>query len=440
MKQANAPLRLDMKHIPALDGLRAAAIFIIAWYHIWQQSWLSPTIFVHNDAGLLVRTISFEIWPRTGYLFVDLMLLLSAFCLFLPHARAMLLGDPVPNTRDFYVKRVCRILPSYWLCVLVLFFFSLFQNAWPDAKSAIKDLLLTLSFTQTFSAPAYLHSKINGVLWTAAIEMQFYLIFPLLAKWFRKKPLLTFLGLVAAQELYLRGFVLTHPDLLRFCFNQMPGFLGIFATGMMAAYLYIAAAKVIEGKNMLRALSCFSIAGFVLALQGIDWVQHTAASAENVQIIQTSHRLPLMFFFALLLLSFAFGGTPFRLVFGNRIMKFFAAISYNLYIWHQWLACRLKDWRIPYWEGTEYPNFTGNRPWQEKYTAVVFLVSIAVAVLLTYLVERPANRALLAIATEAMPPKETLDAAELSDADELIAADPDIDGDTPPFVDAEETL
>jgi len=415
MERTERPLSLDTKYIPALDGLRAIAIFIIAWYHIWQQSWLSPTIYLHNAAGVRVRTISFEIWPRTGYLFVDLMLLLSAFCLFLPHARAMLLGTPVPKTVDFYKKRICRILPSYWLCVIVLFIIALLQDAWPTAKSAISDFLLTLSFAQTFSAPAYLHSKINGVLWTAAIEMQFYLIFPLLASCFRKKPFWTFAGLVAAQELYLRGYVLTHPDALRFAFNQLPGFLGIFGTGMMAAYLYIAAAKALEGKRILRALPWFSVAGFVLSLRIIDWVQHTAAGAPNVQVIQTSHRLPLMFGFALLLLSLAFGGTPFRAVFGNRIMKFFAAISYNLYIWHQWLACRLKDWRIPYWEGTEYPNFTGNRPWQEKYTAVVFVVSIVVAILLTYLVERPANRALLNLFDTDMPKKETLDAAELPD-------------------------
>ena len=407
------PLRLETKYIPALDGLRAIAIFIIAWYHIWQQSWLSPTFYITNSMGVRVKTVSFEIWPRTGYLFVDLMLLLSAFCLFLPHARAMVFGTPLPRTRDFFKKRISRILPSYWLCVLILFTVALFQNAWPTAREAIRDLLLTLSFTQTFCVPAYLHSKITGVLWTAAIEMQFYLIFPLLAACFRKKPFVTFAALVAAQELYLRGYVLTHPDALRFAFNQLPGFLGIFGTGMLAAYLYIAAAKALEGRRVIRLLPLLSVAGVVLSLKVIGWVQHTAAGAPNVQVIQTSHRLPLTLGFALLLLSLCFGGKPFAAVFGNRVMKFFAGISYNLYIWHQWLACRLKDWRIPYWEGTEYPNFTGNRPWQEKYTAVVFAVSIAVAVLLTYLWERPANRAMLRLFDEAMPDKKTLDAAEL---------------------------
>ncbi len=32
----------DVHYIGVLDGIRAIAILIIAWYHIWQQSWLMP--------------------------------------------------------------------------------------------------------------------------------------------------------------------------------------------------------------------------------------------------------------------------------------------------------------------------------------------------------------------------------------------------------------
>ena len=30
--------------IPELDGLRVLMIFLVSWYHIWQQSWLTPVI------------------------------------------------------------------------------------------------------------------------------------------------------------------------------------------------------------------------------------------------------------------------------------------------------------------------------------------------------------------------------------------------------------
>uniref|UniRef100_UPI003A8C6884 hypothetical protein n=1 Tax=Bacteroides clarus TaxID=626929 RepID=UPI003A8C6884 len=32
----------EIYRIGVLDGIRAIAIFLVAWYHIWQQSWLQP--------------------------------------------------------------------------------------------------------------------------------------------------------------------------------------------------------------------------------------------------------------------------------------------------------------------------------------------------------------------------------------------------------------
>ena len=68
---------LYTSHIGVLDGIRAIAIFLVAWYHIWQQSWLQPLTEHVNLDGLV----------RNGSILVDMMILLSGFCLFLPYAR-----------------------------------------------------------------------------------------------------------------------------------------------------------------------------------------------------------------------------------------------------------------------------------------------------------------------------------------------------------------
>ena len=70
-------------------------------------------------------------------------------------------------------------------------------------------------------------------------------------------------------------------------------------------------------------------------------------------------------------------------------MHFLAGISYNLYIWHQVIAVKLKVHRIPFWEGDEYPNIAGNRPWMIKYTLIAVLAAFAAAVAATYLIEKP---------------------------------------------------
>ena len=89
--------------IPELDGLRVLMIFLVASYHIWQQSWLTPAIGRYSLDYLL----------RSGYVWVDGTVLLSAFLLFLPWARSRRDGTPLPDTREFYFRRARRILPSY---------------------------------------------------------------------------------------------------------------------------------------------------------------------------------------------------------------------------------------------------------------------------------------------------------------------------------------
>ena len=70
-------------------------------------------------------------------------------------------------------------------------------------------------------------------------------------------------------------------------------------------------------------------------------------------------------------------------------MRFLSGVSFNFYIWHQWLAVKLKQWRIPPYLAAENPNQAGEMPWQLHYTLLCFFAALALAVLLTYLVEKP---------------------------------------------------
>ncbi|MDO4492875.1 MAG: acyltransferase [Clostridia bacterium] len=375
-------------HIPALDGLRAAAVLIICWYHIWQQSWLAPYLHIGG------KTLSFDAVPRTGYLFVDLMLLLSAFLLFLPHAESMVYGTPAPAVGPFYKKRAARIVPSYYLAALTMFSVSLIAGKYGSFGEAFRDIGATLTFTQTLSAQTYIGTKVNGVLWTAAIEVAFYLMFPLLAKAFRKKPCLTWAGMTAIGLLYMEFMVIRREDILRVSLNQLPAFAGVFANGMMASYLYVLADKKLNRRRPWWVLAA-STALFVASVLAIRAGMNVAASTRTLQLTQAKLRYPMALFFTTLVFSMSLGGKPFELIFGNRLMRFFAGISYNLYLWHQWLAVHLKEMRIPFWTGEKPPNMTGNILWQRQYTALCFFVAIAVAVLLTYCFERPVARALL---------------------------------------------
>ncbi len=390
---AYSPRAIDPRHVDVLDGIRAYAILLVAWFHLWQQSWLMPIIEAPFLRPLAANgVISLDSIPRGGYIFVDMLLFLSAFCLFLPHARAMLLGEPAPGCRDFFRKRLARIVPSYYFAVLVIFFcFSLPTGAYVSARDALTDLFSTLTFTQTFFPGVLLGTKIDGVLWTAAIEMQFYLVFPLLALCFRKRPILTYLGMVGISMLYLFGFAVKDPDRLRITLNQLPGFFGVFSNGFLFAYLYVWLSKRLSRSAPL------SIAGTMAAcvcLYLIFRLEKSVSAVNPVQLWQATYRYRLSLLFAIFCVSAAVSARWFRFLFSNAIARFLALISYNLYIWHQWIFVKLKEWRVPYWSGDTAPNFTGDKAWQWEYTVIALCVSIAVAVLVTYAIERPAARLL----------------------------------------------
>ncbi len=379
---------IETGHIDVLDGIRALAVLGVLWFHFWQQNWISPSFKLPFLRTLGLSTmVNLEFLARTGFLFVDLMLLLSAFCLFLPYARAALDGAPLPQTRLFFKKRVARIVPSYYFSVLVILLaVTIPSGNYRSVQDCLGDLIPTLTFTQTFFPSVLLATKLNGVLWTAAIEMQFYLFFPLLARWFTKKPVWTYLGMVAISLLYLRGYALNNPGSIRTTLNQLPAFFGVFANGMAFSYLFVLLSRHVKRSMQLSALA---LCGLVTGIWLLTGMMKTAMYVDPVHIWQAEYRFRLSLVFALIVMSSALTFRGIRFLFSNVVMRFFAAISYNLYIWHQWIAVRFKEWRIPYWSGDTPPNITGDRTWQWTYTALIMLAAFSAAILATYFVEKP---------------------------------------------------
>jgi peptidoglycan/LPS O-acetylase OafA/YrhL len=69
-------------------------------------------------------------------------------------------------------------------------------------------------------------------------------------------------------------------------------------------------------------------------------------------------------------------------------MRFLAAISYSLYLYHQIVARELLWHHLPPYTGDPHTN----AQWQARYTGLAFAIAIAVATATTYLFERPLLR------------------------------------------------
>ncbi len=373
------PHRIDV-----LDGIRAVSILIVVWFHFWQQSWLMP----------IVGKFNLDWLPRNGAILVDMMILLSGFCLFLPYAREMVYGEKAPKVTEFYIKRVARIIPSYYVAVfLVLFCFALPLGQYATSTDMWKDLVPHLFFVHNFFPESMQWTKLNGALWTVAVEVQFYLLFPLLARCFQKKPLLTYFAMVAVGLLSCFGISSNYDTINQGMYvNHSVTFACVFANGMLGAWAYISMTKDRKKDKAEEALY------LILAIGGM-WLFKIMCKARSSYGSETKwqidHRYVLSLLFLLILFSIIMAERYFKWLLGNRLMKFLAGISFNLYIWHQFISVKLKELRIPYWEGDVPPNQLGDKPWMWKYLLLCIAVSLVVAIIMTYLVEKPLSKVIM---------------------------------------------
>ena len=382
--------RPSPRHIPELNGLRVLLVFIVSWYHIWQQSWWTPHI----------GKTSLDFLVRAGYVPVDGTILLSGFLLFLPHARAMLLGEKIPDTREFYQKRIMRIVPSYVFVTLLMLFAVAIPYAQYYTPAAMwKDVIMHLTFTQTFDFATYIATPIGVASWTVAIEMQAYLIFPLIAKWARKNPLGT-LSSMAAIALLFRSFVVFWMKDYNMVVNQLINFLDVYAMGMGAAILYVKLTTLYPEDKRRFIWQGVATVTIVLAFWGLKELLKDQAGSSGQAAIQAGQMIRRPLFAALLgtlTLALPFAVWPLRFLFGNKLMSFLAMISMNYYLMHQNIAVHLKRIEFPPAENYPYPNMLSGgpeKPWVYEYTFWCFALSILAAIAITFLIEKPGAWAL----------------------------------------------
>ena len=374
--------------IPELDGLRVLMIFIVSWYHIWQQSWLRPYI----------GSYSLDYLVRSGYVWVDGTVLLSCFLLFLPWARAIADGTPAPDTMDFYYRRFRRIVPGYYFITLAVFFaIALPWGLYESPQFLVKDLATHLTFTFTFFYDTYVATPLGAAGWTLAILVQGYLLFPLIARGVMKKPAATF-GLMAAVCLGFRAWCIWALYDYTMVVNQLINFLDVYILGIAGAIAYVRLEKLRSGQGgkisrKWQAIATVVFIGVFWGLLSLLRVQASAGSYPDIQKRQMMYRPVYGVCFTLLALSAPFSLAPLRKLLGNPVTKFLGGVSMNYYLIHQTVTVHLKRLKIPASESAE-PHMNGELQWQMGYTALAFGISVLLAILVTYAVEKPAGKLL----------------------------------------------
>jgi len=328
-------------YLDALTGLRGFAAIWVALWHTWRFS--GRPVYEWEIAGYLVDLTPFV---RTGWAGVDIFFVLSGFVLALPWCQARLGHRSVICWPEYFRRRLLRVLPAYYVQLLLLICVAWFLSGTFPLSSA--DILAYLTMLHNI-IPLDSH-LINNVYWTLPVEFDFYLVLPLLSLLLLpRRWILLLSGGIILAVLYRYTVFWSYmadkatPDKV-VVLNQLPGRLDQFVSGMAAAYLYVKVSRAGQHHSFLfrsrNWLFVLSLTGFV----GLGYLIHYAQPMGVGAILHETHwgGYWTQFYWhtlsglvlGMMIFSIALGIKGMNAVLANRGMLYLGVISYSLYLWH----------------------------------------------------------------------------------------------------------
>lgn len=163
---------------PNLDGLRFISFFVVFLYHCY----MSFFAYVKESSPGFYSTIKFLF--SHGNLGVNFFFVLSGFLITFLLIREKEIKGRI-HVGNFYVRRILRIWPLYYMCILISFaIFPWIKNAtgepYLEPANPVYYLLFAANFDFMHTWPVMPNALMLSVLWSVAVEEQFYLTWPLI--------------------------------------------------------------------------------------------------------------------------------------------------------------------------------------------------------------------------------------------------------------------
>ncbi len=163
-----SPPNLATPRYPLLDSLRGVAALTVFGAHAFLFLFAEG---IGRDSPLVTRL-------DPG---IAIFLLLSAFLLYRPFAQARLDGTEPPATVPFFIRRLLRIVPVYWVVLTVVALYFGFSYV-----AAPGGVVTFYGFLQIYDVENITRGV--GQAWTICVEMTFYLLLPVWAWALRRVP------------------------------------------------------------------------------------------------------------------------------------------------------------------------------------------------------------------------------------------------------------
>lgn len=325
------------ERVKELDGIRGIAILAVIALHVFSQI----SQFTQRRELLLLAQAS-----GSGWAGVDMFFTLSGFLI----ASILLQAKGREHYfRNFYARRILRILPLYLVTLIVAFVFFPYFEA--DFRSGfVRSLPALLTFTQNWM-PVFMEeiplSPYLWVTWSLAVEEQFYLILPLAVYTFNRQTLLKLGGayvLVSAVARILGVAFLTKianaTTFSFFYYNSFTRFDELIAGALLAVLATYAA-----GLEQIRKYSLPAFATSLVVCVAI------AAAAYPDPTFPTFGNVPVSMFGypAIACLTAGLIGiclthpadAPLRRLLRAKPLLFCGKYSYSMYLFHVPLALAL---------------------------------------------------------------------------------------------------
>lgn len=281
--------------MPEIDGLRFFAIIGVILLH-------STSKFAGQSTWMGSMSI------RYGWIGVPLFFCISGFILSSPFAEHHFRKSKKPSVKKYFLRRVTRLEPPF-IISLLFYFFLLVRHNGVNAYY-IKHLLASAIYMHNLIFHKF--SLINRVTWSLEIEVQFYIIAPLLAGLFGIRNAIlrrSVLALLISSGVIVAGVV---PHTYQETHNSLLFFYEYFLCGFLMADIFL---------NKWNKSPSKSLWWDVIAL----------ASIAGAASLHDPIRVPLM---VLVFFIWAFKGLLLNKVCTNRWIVVTGGMCYTLYLYH----------------------------------------------------------------------------------------------------------
>jgi peptidoglycan/LPS O-acetylase OafA/YrhL len=350
----------NAEYMPQLDTLRAVAVFAVMIHHFFPAERLPDPW-----AGLP--------WGQWG---VQLFFVLSGFLItgILLRAKLGIERQEIGSLfalRQFYIRRFLRIMPIYYLVVVLGIIF----NFETTREITVPLLTHTLNFHMAYEG---VYDKVYAHFWSLNVEEHFYLVWPWLVTFLPRRSLIILLLTVVLMaplcriELYEAwgspaGFILT------------PSSLDVLSMGALLAFARERFGT--EGLFYQRGLPCVAIIGLVLVT--LVKLPLTIFSWQLVDYLWGLGAGLLFFFIVAHASKGVDGALGWLLNFPG--LRYIGKLSYGIYLYHLFVPLLLY-YSFDALGVNIVPLFLG--PFK---VPVFMLTTIGLAVASWYFIEQPAN-------------------------------------------------